>query len=117
MNPYTWKWALSEPPLVCTRHLRMTLKKWRRESTTAPRVGELQHTVQSVGDNPAAEPGQGAPEVGLAAPRQPHHGGGEEGEVDHPLRQALRPLRERIGVRQVEEPGQVDDQESDEERN
>ena len=31
--------------------------------------------------------------------------------MDHPLRQPLRPLRERVGVRQVEVAGEVDEQE------
>ena len=41
--------------------------------------------------------------------------GGEEREVDHPFRQALAPLPERIGVRQVEVAREVDEQEEREE--
>ena len=99
--------------LACTAGDRREHR--RVEVRSAPRVEELQYAIEGVDDDPAAEPRQRSPEIRPPAPREPEDGSGEEGEVDHPLRQALHPLAECVGVGQVEVPGEVDRQEEREE--
>ena len=71
----------------------------RIEVRSAPRIEQLEHAVERVADDAAAEPRERAPEIRTTASRQPEDTAGEEREVDHPFRQAFGPLPKRVGVR------------------
>src|SRR5581483_9898727 len=87
----------------------------RVQVAAAPRDEELCDPVERVHRDPPAEPAERPPEVALPAAREPHDRGREEREVDRPLRQALPPLSQRVGVREVEVSDQVHEQERREE--
>ncbi len=77
---------------------------------------QLHDSVHRVERDAAAEGAERVPVEAVRATAEERHAGDEEAEVEHELEHALRPLREGLLGVQVEEPGEVQKQERDEER-